>query len=128
MWEAHFSTSEQAALVPVAFSSQGDKYLVQWNCANCDAFSLVLAPKLLRLDQSHHTAESTRHNPGYVNEAGSVCGYMRAKQLSWKSFAAVGIKDMELTCITSDDGAPSVSISNMEGLTEARFAIETKEK
>ncbi len=38
-------------------------------------------------------------------------------------FAALGI-----TCITSDDGAPSVSISNMEGLTEARFAIETKEK
>ena len=37
--------------------------------------------------------------------------------------AALGI-----TCITSDDGAPSVSISNMEGLTEARFAIETKEK
>jgi hypothetical protein len=83
MWEAHFSTSEQAALVPVAFSSQGDKYLVQWNGVNCDAFSLVLAPKLLRLDQSHNTAESTRHNLEYVNENGSVCGYMCAKQLSW---------------------------------------------
>jgi hypothetical protein len=111
-WQSNFSTYQQTALVLVAYSSQGDKYLVPWNGVNCDPFPLVLAPRLLRIDKSSAQIESACFDQGFVNGSGKVCGFMRIKQLSWHSFIKAGIKEMTLTFTTSaTDGSPSVKLS-----------------